>query len=69
MKKDKLQKVKVLKKDIIESESCKGKREVKVKARSSHRKAIEQIHEYDNHQEDEDQEEHVAEPSRWIIVV
>ena len=39
---------------------------MKVKAVSSHRKAIEQIHEYDNHQEDEDQEEHVAEPSIWI---
>ena len=35
----------------------------------SYRESIEQIHEYDNHQEDEDQEEHVAEPSRWIIVV
>ena len=54
---------------MIESESCKGKKKVKVKAGSSHRKAIEQIHEYDNHQEDEDQEEHVTEPSRWIIVV
>ena len=47
----------------------KEKKRVKVKAGSSHRKAIEQIHEYDNHQEDEDQEEHVAEPSIWIIVV
>ena len=68
MKKYKLQKVKVLKRTSQKVKVVKENK-VKVEAGSSHRKAIEQIHEYDNHQEDEDQEEHVTEPSRWIIVV